>query len=293
MEKKQLKSDITGTRLDIYLQQHFAVSRVLIKKWITKQYISVNNIIITKPSYLLSKNDIITCHIKEENQTKNIQPSSLSLDYIYEDKDLIIINKTAGLLVHKGTNKDEKTLVEYLKETQVNLYDYGDPERMGIVHRLDRQTEGLLVIAKSKLAYESLSQQFRNRTIKKRYYALLKGNLNHDIEVNQPIARHPKHRYKYCVDPNGKKALTRFSIKKTYNSMTLCDIELVSGRTHQIRVHAHYLGYPIIGDEIYSKTTRQSGQLLQAYQLSLIHPRLNTQLTIKLNISKRILESHA
>mgnify|MGYP001156751087 FL=1 len=293
MEKKQLKSNTNHIRLDVYLQQHYDVSRVVIKKWITKQYISVNDTIITKPSFLLSEGDSINCHIQPEDPIPSIQASSISLDYIYEDTDLIIINKTAGLLVHKGTNKQEKTLVDYLKEAQINLYDYGDPERIGIVHRLDRQTEGLLVIAKSKLAYESLTQQFRNRTIKKRYYALLKGNLNHNIDVNQPIARHPKHRYKYCVDPTGKEALTKFTVKNKYNSMTLCDIELVSGRTHQIRVHAHYLGYPIIGDEIYSKTTRQSGQLLQAYELSFMHPRLNKQLTIKLNISKRLKEHHA
>ena len=116
MEKKQLKSNTNHIRLDVYLQQHYDVSRVVIKKWITKQYISVNDTIITKPSFLLSEGDSINCHIQPEDPLPTIQASSISLDYIYEDTDLIIINKTAGLLVHKGTNKQEKTLVDYLKE---------------------------------------------------------------------------------------------------------------------------------------------------------------------------------
>ncbi|MBH37601.1 hypothetical protein CL658_01030 [bacterium] len=293
MEKKQLKSNTSGTRLDKFLQQHFTVSRVLIKEWITKQYISVNNIITTKASFLLSKGDVITCIINKETASPPPLNTPTSINYIYEDHDLVVLNKPAGLLVHLGSNKNETTLVDQVKNDRIPLYDYADNNRAGIVHRLDRMTEGLLVLAKTKRAYESLSQQFRNRTIKKHYYALLKGKLNQDIDVNQPIARHPKHRHKYYVSPDGRDAYTKFFIKKNYNSMTLCNIELISGRTHQIRVHAHFLGHPIIGDTIYTKTSRQSGQLLQAYSLSLKHPNHEKKLTFSIPISKRIQKFYA
>tara|TARA_B100000427_G_scaffold286738_1_gene260908 strand:- start:1078 stop:1956 length:879 start_codon:yes stop_codon:yes gene_type:complete len=288
MEKKQLTTKISGIRIDSFLQQHVDISRVVAKKWIKNQCVFVNNTLVTKASYSLTKGDRIHYLIEKQPSPPPQDHHILTIDYLYEDNDILIINKPPGLVVHLGVDTTETTLVNELIKDKVVLYNYGDKNRSGIVHRLDRMTEGLMVLAKTKLAYESLTQQFKNRQIKKHYYALLKGNLTQNTIVNQPIDRHPKHRHKYYVSQNGREACTKFFIKKNFNSTTLCSIELITGRTHQIRVHSHFLGYPVIGDAVYTKTSRKSGQLLQAYSLGLTHPKNNTHLLFTLPLSERI-----
>jgi 23S rRNA pseudouridine1911/1915/1917 synthase len=292
MEKVQLKNNSSIIRLDIFLHESLNYSRTTIKQWILNNQIYVNNKIISKPSFLLSTGDIINATIPLKTVSKKDISTNFNIDYLYEDNDIVILNKPTNLIVHLGVDRQETTLVDILKKDNITLFNTGDDTRSGIVHRLDKMTEGLMVLAKTQESFESLTYQFKTRSIKKRYYCMLKGNLDHDIDVNQPIARHPKHRHKYCVSPSGKDALTRFFIKKKYNSMTLCDTELISGRTHQIRVHAHYLGHPIIGDTIYSKTVRNEGQLLQAYHLSLDHPQTKKRLSFTLNLSQRLISNH-
>lgn len=283
---EKIISNQADIRLDHYLQSKLDLSRNKIQDLIKKKQILVNNSGV-KRSYLLKIADEIQLDIQvSEPQEKGV---NTVLDYLYEDSHIVVINKQPGLLVHDTGSNTEETLVDCLKRDNVSLYS-NDPVRPGIVHRLDKMTEGVLVIAKTKQSYTHLVQQFKNRTIKKIYYAMAKGNvISSNITINQPIDRDFKQRNKYKVAKTGKDALTHVSVLERFNSKTLCEIEIETGRTHQIRVHMNFIGHPLLGDTFYSKSMRAQGQLLQACKLSFIHPVHLKKMTIVLPISKRIL----
>ena len=290
MTEKKHRVNHDNIRLDSYLQTYYQISRVEAKQWIVHKKILVNGS-HKKPSYLVRIGDELICDLTVSIAVQKgaVLQNTFSLDYIYEDQDLIVINKPNDLVVHRSDSYTDMTLVDRLMQNNVNLFHYGDDYRQGIVHRLDRFTEGLMVVVKSKLAYQSLTDQFREKQVKKYYYAMLKGNLlNDELDVDQPIGRHTKQRHKYCVQDHGKPSLSRFSVIKRYNSMTLCNVALITGRTHQIRVHAHYIGHPLIGDHIYSKG---DGQLLQSFYLSFFHPRLKLRMSFEIPMMNRMVKT--
>jgi len=210
------------------------------------------------------------------------------LDLLYEDDDVLVLNKPEGVLVHLGAGaKPEETLVDALNAYFPAIAAVGEDEsRPGIVHRLDRDTEGLLVVAKTQKSFELLKAQFQDRTIKKRYYAIVYGNPPREYwEVDAPIGRHPKKRHLFWVVPTGKPALTKIQVVKRYGTTTLLDVEILTGRTHQIRVHLAHSRFPVLGDPSYGPHGHKGGQKLQAYSLSFVHPTSGIRMTFSLPIA--------
>lgn len=198
------------------------------------------------------------------------------LDLLYEDSELLVLNKPVGLLVHTGAgvHPDEKTLADYLVAYCPSMIGVGeDAQRYGIVHRLDRDTEGVMVVAKTQTAFEHLKAQFQAHSIEKRYYALVYGSPRDDYwEISAPIGRHPKKRHLFAVQKDGKPAITKVTVLKRFGSTSLLDVEILTGRTHQIRVHLAHCRFPVVGDPTYSGHAHKGGQKLQAYCLGFVHP---------------------
>ena len=215
------------------------------------------------------------------------QPQEMDLDIVFEDEDVIVINKPEGLLVHPGAGNPNNTLLNgllALNDTQANL------PRAGIVHRLDKLTSGLMVVAKTSLAYNSLVNQLKDHTVTRKYWALVKGQVNSEFTIDQPIGRHKTQRVKMAVVLNGKHAVTHIQPLEAFKHYSLIEAELETGRTHQIRVHLHYLGHQLLGDPVYGNSMRvEPGldeelkenlrafprQALHAKVLSFTHPRIN------------------
>ena len=267
-------------RLDKYLASETDYSRALISKMISSNYIKVNDK-PTKPSYLIKENDCI--EIKEGFvEETNIEPVEMPLDIIYEDEDLMVINKPSGLVVHPGSGNKGNTLVNGLMFYTGELSDLNGEERPGIVHRIDKDTSGLLVIAKNNKTHNILSEYFKNHDkIKREYIALICGNFPHTTAtIDAPIGRDPKDRKKMAVTANNsKEAITHLKVLKRYKGYTLVSLVLETGRTHQIRVHMNYIGYPIYNDPVYNtKKTTEFGQFLHSSSIDMIHPTTGKEL---------------
>ncbi|MBT5955006.1 RluA family pseudouridine synthase [bacterium] len=221
----------------------------------------------------------------------DVNPANFKLDLLHEDPNIIVLNKPINLNVHKGNNENEITLVDILKAKNFSLSNM-DSERAGIVHRLDKLTEGLMVIAKTELAYEHLVNQFKSKDIHKKYYAMVYGNvLSDEFEINKAIKRHPSKRHRMICHTSGKASTSIVSVLKRFNSKTFVSIRPITGRTHQIRVHMEANQHPVIGDPVYFKSKPGEAQLLQAYSLSFIHPTKGNRLTFVLPSSKRFLRN--
>lgn len=271
-----------GTRLDIYLSDNLEqYTRSYIKKLIEDKEILVNNKSV-KSGYSLKLNDeILVNEIKV--QVSDIEPKKIDIDIIFEDDDIIIVNKEKGMTVHPGSGNYTDTLVNSLMFSHKDrLSTINSVIRPGIVHRIDKDTTGILVVAKNDNAHKMLSEQFKEHTIKREYVAIVKGILKEDnITVDQPIGRSTQDRKKMCVtDKNSRNCITHVTVvKRFYNSkMTLIKAVLETGRTHQIRVHMKYLGSPLLGDLTYgseNKLFKVKGHMLHARLLGFIHPTLN------------------
>ncbi|MBP5301289.1 MAG: RluA family pseudouridine synthase [Bacilli bacterium] len=259
------------------------LSRSQIQKLIKNKAIFVNDQTIKKANYLIKINDEIK--IKPVNQDIYLAKENIPIDILYEDNDLLIVNKQRGLVVHPGNGNKEHTLVNAL------LYHIGklsrlDNYRPGIVHRLDKDTSGMLLIAKNNKTHRLLAKQFLNHKIHREYKALVNGVLEEDEgKIVAPISRSKINPLKMCVDPvNGKNAESSFKVLKRFKKATLVLIELKQGRTHQIRVHFEYIKHPIVGDKIYglnNKNIISDGQILHAYKISFIHPTTNKKMVFK------------
>ncbi len=268
-----------GNRLDIFLSNNIKeYTRSYIKTLIENKEILVNSVSV-KAGYSLKLNDEITVN-DIEPVLSEIQPKKIDINIIYEDEDIIIINKDKGMTVHPGSGNYTDTLVNSLLYSHKDkLSTINSVVRPGIVHRIDKDTTGILVVAKNDNAHKTLSEQFKAHTIKREYVAIVKGILKEDnLFVDQPIGRSLKDRKKMCItDKNSKKAITHINVlKRFYNSkMTLIKANLETGRTHQIRVHMKYLGHPLLGDLTYGTENKQFkliGHLLHAKVLGFIHP---------------------
>ncbi len=236
-----------------------------------------------KAHYLLEVGDEVEVGEAEAKENA-LEGEDIPLDVIYEDEDILVINKQAGLVVHPGNGNPSGTLVNALIHRGGSLGG-GDTSRPGIVHRIDKDTSGLLCIAKNDEAFASLAQQLSTHSMARKYKALVLGIIAEDDgKIDAPIARSRKEPMKNCVDLKGKESVTYFHVEKRFkeSGVTLISCRLLTGRTHQIRVHMDYIGHPVIGDPLYGKGNRKiydEGQLLHAYELTLTHPRTGKEMT--------------
>jgi len=267
-----------GQRIDVYLSNQVEeLSRSHIQKLIEKENVLVNQKPV-KPSYKLKEEDEIVLKIPLPENLK-IEPENIPVDIVYEDEHLIVVNKPQGMVVHPAPGNFSGTLVNALLYHCKNLSGINGVFRPGIVHRIDKDTSGLLVVAKSDRAHLGLAEQIKNKNVTRKYIALVEGNIKDEKgTVNAPIGRHPVDRKKMAVVKNGKEAITHYRVLERFGEYTLIEATLETGRTHQIRVHMAYIGYPVVGDPVYGRKKQRfniKGQMLHAKVLGFIHPITN------------------
>lgn len=269
----KLVSDEKDIRIDKYLANILDYSREYIGKLIDSKLVLVNEKVV-KASYKVSLNDEIVIHDEEMKIETNILPVKMDLDIVYEDEYLMVINKPSGLVVHPGNGNYNNTLVNGLMYYTNSLSNVGGNVRPGIVHRIDKDTSGLLLIAKTNQVHELLADDFKNKRIKREYIALLNGVFKGgSATIDAPIGRDKFNRERMAVLEGGKNAVTHMKVIKRYDKYTLVSCILETGRTHQIRVHMAYIGYPIFNDPVYSKKEATSfGQFLHSYKMNFVHP---------------------
>ncbi len=273
-------------RLDQYLSEELEISRSKIQKLIKEGKVFVNEKQV-QPSYLVKENDFITV---EDNLTfeMDIEGEDIPLDVVYEDDYLLVINKKSGMVVHPAPGNYHGTLVNAL----IHRFNWNTENniRPGIVHRIDKDTSGLLIVAKTEEVHECLSEMIKNHEVERIYYALVDGVIPHATgTIDAPIGRDTVNRQKMKVtDQNSKNAITHFKVLKRYQKNTLIECKLETGRTHQIRVHLAYIGYPIYNDPVYGKTTKTTdfGQFLHAKKISFIHPITKEKLSFETQLPK-------
>ena len=288
-------------RLDVVLSQILPdISRASIQKQIKQGLITVNGQ-EEKANFKLKGDEEITLIIPEEEEEEELEitPQDMDLDIVYEDDDLLVINKPENMVVHPSKGHPNGTLVNgllaYLKDS---LSQGSESYRPGIVHRIDKDTSGLLVVAKTNQAHQALSQQLADHTMERTYIALVNGPMEAESgKIEMPVRRDPSNRLRWIVDQNGKPALTEFQVIKSWPYATLVQLNLHTGRTHQIRIHLEAIGHPIIGDPIYRRNMQNfpgdlsrlnDGQLLHAQRLAFNHPRTGKRVEFTSEIPARI-----
>lgn len=247
-----------------------------------------------KSSYKVKEGDVVEVEIVEAKPL-DITSEDIPLDIVYEDEDIIIINKPQGMVVHPSHGHDTGTLVNALLNHCNDLSGINGVARPGIVHRIDKDTSGLICIAKNDMAHNFLAEQLKDHTMAREYYALVKGVIQENNGViDLPIGRSKTDRKKMSVEKeNGKPATTHFTVEKRFTNYTLVKCKLVTGRTHQIRVHMAYIGHPVEGDPMYGKRSSKlynKGQLLTAYKLRLIHPRTKKEMTFEVPLPQYFID---
>lgn len=285
MKEFIVEKEEIGKRLDAYLSlKNEKISRTMVQKLIEEGNILVNGK-NPKASYKVSEGDKITL---EEIEPKEIslKAQDIAVDVIYEDKDIIVVNKPKGLVVHPANGNPDGTLVNAIMAIcKGSLSGIGGEIRPGIVHRLDKDTSGIIIIAKNDEAHINLSEQIKNREVKKTYIALVRGFVKeNEATINMPIGRSPKDRKKMAVVKNGKNAITHIKVLERFNNYTLLQVNIETGRTHQIRVHLSEIGYPIVGDYTYSNGKNEFGivgQCLHAKSLKFRHPITNEEMYLE------------
>lgn len=273
-----------GCRLDAAVVGELEdVTRSFVQNLIRKGLVAVNGKPESKNGFCLKAGDTVDVTIPDPVGL-SVEPEDIPIQIVYEDEDMIVVNKQQGLVVHPSVGTPSGTLVNALLNLRDHFSSINGVVRPGIVHRLDKNTSGLLVVAKNDKAHLSLAEQIATKAAKRYYIALLDGNLKEDEGVvNAPIGRSPKDRKQMAVVEGGKSAETKWKVLKRYGQYTLCEFELKTGRTHQIRVHAKYLHHPVVGDDVYGGSDKfgLSGQLLHAYKLVLTQPTTGERLTFE------------
>lgn len=265
----------SGSRIDLYLSGLFEnVSRTKIQNLIKYNKVLINDN-LCKSSQIVNTDDRVVCDLSDIQQLK-IEPEKIDIDVILEDENFAIVNKPSGMLTHPTSKERNGTLANALLGIYGdNLSDVNGDYRRGIVHRLDRNTSGLLIIAKNNDAHNKIAEMIKNRSIEKRYLTIVRGVLDEDIVINQPIGRNKVHPNKMMVTPDGKPSLTEVKILKQFDNATYLDINLKTGRTHQIRVHLAYAGHPVFNDTLYGfgkMKIKTEEQVLQSYKLKFNNP---------------------
>ncbi len=268
--------DNDGIRIDKYLLDKLDISRNKIQKLINDNNILVNGKSV-KTSYIVRVDDLIECDFLYKEKI-DILPEDISLDIVYEDDDLLVVNKPSGMVVHPAVGNYSHTLVNALMYHCNNLSQVNGVIRPGIIHRIDADTSGLLLVAKNDMAHVDLAKQISEKSVKREYIALVDGVIKEDTAtIDAPIGRDVKNRKKMCVTAdNSKDAITNIKVIERYKNSTLITCSLLTGRTHQIRVHMNYIGHSVINDPVYgSKKLVDSlfGQMLHARKIGFVHPR--------------------
>ena len=277
-------NDESKKRIDAYLAEKTDYSRVTIQRLIDEKKITVNGKNI-KASYKVQLDDDIEI---EEVEAKEIslKAQDIPVDVLYEDNDIIVINKPKGMVVHPANGNPDGTLVNAVMAIcKDSLSGIGGEIRPGIVHRLDKDTSGVIIVAKNDKAHINLSEQIKNHEVEKTYIAIVRGSIpENEATINMPIGRSTKDRKKMAVTKSGKNAVTHFKVLKRHNNYTLVEVKIETGRTHQIRVHLAEIGFPIIGDTVYSNGKNEwgvEGQCLHAKSIRFKHPITNQEMFIE------------
>ena len=277
--------DTENVRLDAFISgKNDKLSRTMIQRLIEDGEILVNGN-KKKMAYKVQIGDVIEINIPAPKET-DIKAQNIPLKIVYEDNDIIVVNKPKGMVVHPANGNPDGTLVNAVMALcKGSLSGIGGEIRPGIVHRLDKDTSGLIIVAKNDLAHINMSKQIKDRQVKKIYVALVKGNISEDeATINMPIGRSTKDRKKMAVRKDGKEALTHFKVLKRYEKYTLLEIKIDTGRTHQIRVHMAEIGHPVVGDIVYSNGKNEfgiEGQMLHARSLDFKHPITGKQMQLE------------
>ena len=294
MEKLIVDLNNSGDRLDAFVANSInSLSRTMVKKLIEEDNITVNGK-KTKVSYKVQTNDVIEVNIPEAKEL-DIIAQDIPIEVVYEDSDIIVVNKPKGLVVHPANGNWDGTLVNaIMAKCKDSLSGIGGEIRPGIVHRLDKDTSGLLIIAKNDEAHLNMSNQIKNREVKKIYYALVRGVVpENEATINMPIGRSTKDRKKMAVTKDGKEAVTHFKVIQRFSKYTLLEVKIDTGRTHQIRVHLSEIGYPVVGDEVYSNGKNEfgvKGQLLHAKSLDFKHPITGKEMHLEAELPEEFKE---
>lgn len=281
----KISCDEQNSRLDMVFNNHFKdFSRSHIKNLIGEGKILLNGKTV-KSGEKVKFNQIVSYDF-EDLEPLQVQPENIDFEIVYQDKDLIVVNKPQGLVVHPCSSTKKGTLVNGLLDKIKDLSGINGVLRPGIVHRLDKNTSGLMVVAKNDKAHISLAEQIKNKTCKRNYIALCEGVFSKDEgEIKTYLERSKSDRKKYAVSSKGKIAITDFKVLKRYTNKTLVEFSLQTGRTHQIRVHCKFIGHQIVGDDIYGKAEKNlKGQLLHSYKIKFIHPSTNKEMSFQIGL---------
>ena len=286
-----------NNRIDKYVAENTDLTRSTVQRMIENGKILVNGK-LTKVAYKTQMGDIIEI-TPEEVQDSHLEAEDIPLDIVYEDKDILVVNKQKGLVVHPGNGNPNGTLVNaVLNHCKGELSGIGGEARPGIVHRIDKDTSGLLIIAKNDKAHLDVSEQIKNHEVKKTYRALVRGVIKENTgTIDMPISRSKNDRTKMAVDKDGKNAVTHFTVLERFKDYTYIEVNIETGRTHQIRVHMSKIGYPIVGDSTYSNGKNPfgvEGQMLHSYKLEFTHPTTGKKMELTAEIPeyfKNVLET--
>lgn len=284
MEVIYIKDNAIGERIDSYLAKDTEHSRANIQRLIEEEKILVNNSKV-KVSYKIQQGDEIKIQ-DEQPKEISLKAQEIPLEILYEDKDIIVVNKAKGMVVHPANGNPDGTLVNAVMSIcKDSLSGIGGEIRPGIVHRLDKDTSGVIVIAKNDKAHINMSEQIKNHEVEKTYIALVRGFVKEsEATINMPIGRSTKDRKKMAVTKEGKSAITHFKVIERFGNYTLLEVKIETGRTHQIRVHLTEIGYPIVGDTVYSNGKNEwniQGQCLHATSLKFKHPITGKEMFIE------------
>ena len=274
-------------RADKHLAFLLKKSRSAVQFYFKSGYVTLNGGLV-KASTLIGEGAILTVNFPTKNLDEEVNYARPVIPILFEDQEVVVINKPAGVLSQVVTGSPEYCVGQLLQKQGIALAGGEDNDRIGLVHRLDRFTEGLMVLTKNKNVWTALKKQFSQRLIKKKYYALVYGNVTPSfMTILKPLVRHPSQRQRYVVAKNGRDSETHVTRLKSFQTKTLLSLQPTTGRTHQLRVHLASVGHAIIGDPVYAKK-KGDGQLLQAYYLSFWHPVLKKNICIELKLSSRL-----
>lgn len=285
MKQFIVKKEEIGKRIDAYISsKDEQISRTAVQRLIEEENILVNGN-KTKASYKVQENDKIEIHELKPKEIE-LKAQDIPIEVIYEDKDIIVINKPKGLVVHPAVGNPDGTLVNAIMAIcKDSLSGIGGEIRPGIVHRLDKDTSGVLIVAKNDNAHICISEQIKNHETEKTYIALVRGSVKeNEATINMPIGRSNKDRKKMAVTKDGKNAITHFKVLKRYEKYTLLEVKIETGRTHQIRVHLSHIGYPVVGDYTYSNGRNDfnvEGQMLHSKKIKFKHPQTKKEMEIE------------